>query len=162
MATSIASLPRFAHSLPDTMNKCSRPSTVADAVKLELPRHVRDDGVLVAAEGLTHVPFAVARLFTVEAPLGAVRGRHAHRRCSQFMMCVHGTIEFLVDDGAMQRTFVLERGHEAFYVPPMLWQTLTFRTPQAVLIGLCDRSYEEDDYIRDYDTFLDARRRAIA
>lgn len=144
------------------MSMGNRPSTVADAVKLELPRHVRDDGVLVVAEGLIHVPFAVARLFTIEAPLGAVRGRHAHRRCSQFMICVHGAIEFLVDDGAAQRTFVLEHGHEALHVPPMLWLSLTFRAPQTVLIGICDRPYEEDDYIRDYDAFLDARRRAGA
>jgi hypothetical protein len=144
------------------MNKCSRPSTVADAVKFELPRHLRDDGALVVAEGLMHVPFAIARMFTVEAPLGAVRGRHAHRRCSQFMICAHGAIECLVDDGEARRTFVLERGNEALHVPPMLWQTLTFLAPQAVLIGICDRVFEEDDYIRDYDAFLDARRRAGA
>lgn len=144
------------------MTTLIRLATVADAVKLELPRHVRDDGTLVVAEGLTHVPFAIARMFTVEAPLGAARGRHAHRRCSQFMMCVRGAIEFLVDDGAAQRTFVLDRGHDALYVPPMLWQSVTFRTPQAVLIGMCDRPYEEGDYIHDYDAFLEARRRSTA
>ncbi|HWK94408.1 MAG TPA: FdtA/QdtA family cupin domain-containing protein [Pseudolabrys sp.] len=144
------------------MNGLRRPSTVADVVKLDLPRHVRDDGVLVVAEGLKHVPFAVARLFTVEAPLGAVRGRHAHWRCSQFMICVYGAIEFLVDDGAVHKAFVLEHGHEALYVPPLLWQSLTFRAPKAVLVGICDRPYEEDDYIRDYDAFLDARRRTSA
>lgn len=133
--------------------------TIADVVAIDLPSHVRDDGVLVVAEGATHVPFAVARLFTVQAPAGAIRGQHAHRHCAQFMICVSGAVDFSVDDGIDRRTFALDRGDAALFVPPMLWQSVTFRAPQSVLIGLCDRPYEEDDYIRDYATFLDARRR---
>jgi dTDP-4-dehydrorhamnose 3,5-epimerase-like enzyme len=137
-----------------------RLSTIADAMTIDLPRHARDDGALVVAEALTHVPFAIVRMFTIQAPAGAVRGEHAHRRCSQFMICVSGVVEFSVDDGGNRKTCVLDRGNQALLVPPMLWQSVACRVP-SVLIGLCDRPYEEDDYIRDYAAFLETRKAAF-
>lgn len=135
-----------------------RAPTVADAITVPLPRDARDDGVLVIAEAHAHVPFAIARMFTIQAPAGAVRGRHAHRRCSQFMLCVSGAVDVLLDDGAGQRTVSLARDNDALHVPPMIWKAVTFHAPQTVLVVLCDRPYEEDDYIRDYAAYLDARR----
>jgi len=136
----------------------TRSSLIAGAVTIDLPTYARDDGVVVVAEALKHVPFAVVRMFTVEAPPGAVRGQHAHKRCSQFMLCVSGAVEVRIDDGGARKAAVLDRGDRALFVPPMLWQSVTFQGPQSVLVVLCDRPYEEGDYIRDYETFLDARR----
>lgn len=124
---------------------------------VELPRHCRDDGEVVVAEGLTNVPFAIARMFTLRAPKGVERGRHAHRRCSQLMLCVNGTIDIVCDDGVSQRTFALMRNNEALLVPPMIWNTVIFRESDSVLVTLCDRLYEEHDYIRDYADFISAR-----
>src|SRR5690349_12444313 len=66
---------------------------------IDLPRHARVDGEVVVAEAAAQVPFRIERLFTVAAPVGAKRGYHAHRRCSQFMMCVNGAVEVLCEDG---------------------------------------------------------------
>jgi len=84
-------------------------SSVAQVRLIELPRHARADGELVAAEAGAHVPFAIVRLFTVTAPAGARRGEHAHRRCSQFMLCVHGAVEITCDDGRDLQDHVEER-----------------------------------------------------
>ena len=130
---------------------------IDDAAIIDLPSYARDDGVVVVAQASEHVPFAVARMFTVEGAPGAVRGQHAHKRCSQFMLCVSGVIEFLVDDGGARKNVTLNRGDKALLVPPMLWQSVTFRAPQSILVVLCDRPYEEDDYIRDYAAFLETR-----
>ena len=46
-------------------------SRLADVRLVELPRHIRDDGEVVVAEGGTGVPFAIARLFVLRAPEGA-------------------------------------------------------------------------------------------
>ncbi len=130
---------------------------ISDARFLELPRHARDDGEVVAAEGMQHVPFAIARLFVLRAPQGAERGHHAHRLCSQFMICVHGAIDIGCDDGRSRRIFSLDRSNLALVVPPMIWNTVTFRHGDSVLAVLCDRMYEEHDYIRDYAEFLAIR-----
>lgn len=132
---------------------------ISDALSLELPRHARDDGEVVVAEAMRQVPFAIARMFTVKAPSGAKRGEHAHRQCSQFMICVHGLIDIVCDDGRSRRSFMLDRSNLALLVPPTIWNAVIFRD-DSVLAVLCDRVYEEHDYIRDYEEFL-AFREAI-
>ncbi|MBS0533674.1 MAG: FdtA/QdtA family cupin domain-containing protein [Proteobacteria bacterium] len=137
-------------------------SSVFDAEAIELPRFARADGAVVVAECISHVPFAVARMFTLRAPLDAVRGNHAHRRCEQFMLCANGAIDVGLDDGVSRRTVRLDRENLALHVPAMIWNMVTFRAADTVLIVLCDQPYREDDYIRDYAAFLEARRDAGA
>jgi hypothetical protein len=100
------------------------------------------------------VPFAIARLFVLRAPEGAERGKHAHKRCSQFMICSNGAVDVVLDDGAVKKTFRLDRSNHALLVPPMIWNTVMFRAPHTVVSVLCDRPYEADDYVRDYQQFL--------
>ena len=127
---------------------------LSDARLLELPHHAREDGEVVVAEVMAHVPFTITRLFTVRAALDAERGKHAHRRCAQFMICVHGAIEIVCDDGVGKCAFTLNRGNLALHVPPGIWNTVIFHKQDSVLAVLCDRPYEEEDYIRDYAEFL--------
>ena len=70
--------------LLDQMNE------LRDARLIKLPKHAaaNGDGVLVAAETAQQVPFQIQGMFTIVAPAGAKRGQHAHRLCSQFMVCV--------------------------------------------------------------------------
>lgn len=128
-------------------------SRLADVQLIDLPRHARDDGEVVVAEG-TGVPFTIARLFILRAPPGAERGKHAHRQCSQFLICSNGAVDIALDDGVGRRTFTLECSNQALLVPPMIWNTVIFRAPQSVVSVLCDRPYEAEDYVRDYQEFL--------
>jgi dTDP-4-dehydrorhamnose 3,5-epimerase-like enzyme len=125
---------------------------------IELPRFARDDGEVVVAQAAAQVPFAIARMFTVTAPAGARRGEHAHRHCSQFMLCVRGAVEVVCDDSRDRRAFVLDRSNLALCVPPSLWNTITFRGSESVLVVLCDRPFEEPDYLRSYPEFLAFRK----
>jgi dTDP-4-dehydrorhamnose 3,5-epimerase-like enzyme len=96
-------------------------------------------------------------MFALAASAGAKRGRHAHRLCSQFMICVSGAVDVVCEDGSNKNTFALNRRNQALLVPPGLWNTVEFRQNQSVLIVLCDRVYEAHDYIRDYAEFLSIR-----
>ena len=127
---------------------------VRDTRAIELPCHVRTDGEVVVAEAGAQVPFVIARLFTLQAPLGAVRGEHAHRRCAQFMLCVSGAVDIACADGREERVFSLDRGNLALLVPPTIWNTVTVRKDNSVLAVLCDRPYEAHDYIRDFGQFV--------
>ena len=124
---------------------------------IELPRHARADGELVIAEATAQVPFRIERMFALSAPAGAKRGRHAHRLCSQFMICVSGAVDVVCEDGRKKNTFALERRDQALLVPPGVWNTVEFRQDESVLIVLCDRIYEAHDYIHDYAEFLSFR-----
>jgi dTDP-4-dehydrorhamnose 3,5-epimerase-like enzyme len=130
---------------------------VRDARLIELPQHARADGEVIVAEAAAQVPFRIERMFALTAPAGAERGRHAHRLCSQFMICVSGAVDVVCEDGTSKKTFALNRRNQALLVPPRLWNTVKFRQNESVLIVLCDRVYEADDYIRDYVEFLSFR-----
>jgi dTDP-4-dehydrorhamnose 3,5-epimerase-like enzyme len=135
---------------------------LGDARLIALPRHARADGEVVVAEAAAQVPFQIRRMFALAAPAGAKRGRHAHRFCSQFMVCVSGAVDVLCEDGREQKTFMLDRRELALLVPPMIWNAISFRDTNSVLVVLCDRPYEEHDYIRDYAEFLSLREAARA
>jgi dTDP-4-dehydrorhamnose 3,5-epimerase-like enzyme len=137
-------------------------SSVGDVRLIELPRHTRENGEIVVAQAAAHVPFAIARMFTLTAPLGAQRGDHAHRRCTQFLLCVHGAVEVVCDDGRDQRSFVLDRSNLALCVPPTIWNTVIFKKDRSVAVILCDRPFEEPDYLRTYPEFLDLRKTRIS
>jgi UDP-2-acetamido-3-amino-2,3-dideoxy-glucuronate N-acetyltransferase len=133
---------------------------LTDARLIKLPKHAaaNGDGVLVVAEAAQQVPFQIQRMFTIVAPAGAKRGQHAHRLCSQFMVCVRGAVAVVCDDGADRKTFSLDSGETALFVPPQLWVEIDFKQDLSILIVLCDRVYEEGDYIRDYAEFLSFRK----
>jgi hypothetical protein len=134
---------------------------LADVRAVELPSHRRDDGEVIVAEAGTGVPFAIARLFVLRAPQGAERGRHAHKLCSQFIICSNGAVDIVLDDGVARQTFTLNRGNRALLVPPMIWNTVVFRAPETIVSVLCDRPYEADDYVRDYVEFKRLRERTL-
>ena len=136
-------------------------SELSDAHLIKLPRYedADGDGLLVVTEAGEQVPFDhIQRMFTIVAPAGAKRGQHAHRLCSQFMLCVSGAVHFVCDDGTDRRTFSLDQPELALFVPPGLWLEIDARQNDSVLIVLCDRLYEEHDYIRDYAEFLSFRK----
>jgi dTDP-4-dehydrorhamnose 3,5-epimerase-like enzyme len=135
--------------------------TVRDVHLLELPRFSRADGEIVVAQA-TQVPFEIARMFTLTAPKGAVRGEHAHRRCMQFMLCVHGAVEVVCDDSQDRKTFILDRTNIAVCVPPTIWNSVVVKQDQSVVTILCDRPFEEADYIREYPDFMAFRKLGTA
>ena len=136
-------------------------ATLTDVQLIELPLHAHDNGQLVVVEQGKAISFLSARVFTVCAPEGAIRGRHAHKRCSQFLVCVHGAIEVECDDGTRKSKFLLDAGNKALLVPPSIWATEVYLVGGSVLTVLCDRHYEVADYIRDYDQFLGWRKAGV-
>lgn len=131
-----------------------------DHIKIiELPKHYENNGSLVVMEGSKNVPFPIARVFVVQAPIGATRGRHAHRRCVQFLICSAGCIEVFCEDGAGQVSFTLDRPDIGLLIPAGIWAQQTYKAANSLLTVLCDFPYEAEDYIRDYDHFLDYRKK---
>jgi dTDP-4-dehydrorhamnose 3,5-epimerase-like enzyme len=134
-----------------------------DKVTEQLPAGVRilplqavsnDSGSLSVAETGVSVPFNIVRTFHITGmPLKGLRGRHAHRRCNQFMVCLNGAMSIRCDDGTGSRTARLVRPDRGLLVPPGIWIELQCEAEQSVLLVLCDRLYEEADYIRDWADF---------
>ena len=138
-------------------------SELAGARLVKLPKHIDadGDGVLVVAEG-AQLPFQIQRMFMIAAPANAKRGHHAHRLCFQFVVCGRGAVDVVCDDGKDRKTFSLDHPELALLIPPALWVEIDVKQDELVLIVLCDRPYEEQDYISDYGEFQSLRKAARA
>ena len=120
-----------------------------------LQRHEEDNGYLCVFQRGINVDFDIRRVFAVSALQGDVRGEHAHRQCSQLLMCVSGKILVTCDDGSKKAQYLLNGMHIALLLPPGIWAKQEYLTKDALLIVLCDRDYEPEDYIRDYSEYIE-------
>lgn len=103
----------------------------------------------------SEVPFIPERYFIVyDVPSHDVRGEHAHRQCSQFLICVRGSVRLLCDDGTNRDEFLLDTPSVGVHIPPMIWGTQYRYSSDATLLVFASRPYEPEDYIRDYDEYL--------
>jgi hypothetical protein len=111
-------------------------------------------GSLRAGEVGTHVPFVPMRLFTVSGVSSEeVRGEHAHRECEQFLICINGSVNAIVDDGTSREEYVLNKPDIGLYMPAMTWGTQYKYSADSILLVLASHLYENEDYIRDYGDF---------
>lgn len=137
-------------------------SDISSIQVLELPYFKDEIGNLVVVEGMTTIPFSINRIFMISAPEGSVRGRHAHKLCSQFLISTRGSVEVLCDDGSTDNIFKLNHPSTGLFIPAGIWAEQKYMTQNASLTVLCDRIYEAEDYIRDYDNFLKYRQKLLA
>lgn len=130
--------------------------TLVEGVRLHrLPHFVDMRGALCVSEFERDLPFLPRRHFVVyNVPSQEIRGEHAHRRCHQFMVCVHGSVRVLADDGSHRQEFVLDSPMSGIHLPPMIWGTQYRYSPDAVLLVFASEPYDADDYVRTYDEFL--------
>jgi dTDP-4-dehydrorhamnose 3,5-epimerase-like enzyme len=130
----------------------------ADSCHLvDLPRFSDQRGNLAIAEVGQHVPFDIRRIYYLYGvPPAAERGAHGHRELEQLIIAMAGSVDIEVDDGHQRRTFRLDDPAKALYICPMIWRDLRRFSPDAVVVVLASLPYDENDYFRDYPSFLEA------
>lgn len=111
-------------------------------------------GRLSSGEVGDQLPFAPRRVFLVyDVPTAEVRGQHAHRTLEQVLICVHGSVSVVVDDGRNRLEFSLTSPDQGLYIPPQVWAIQYGYSRDSVLMVLASDIYEPAEYIRDYDEF---------
>lgn len=139
-----------------SVNGAPRKLTVTGAQVIRLPLVEDLRGALTFGEINQHLPFEPKRFFLVfDVPSREVRGEHAHRELHEFLVCVRGSCAVAIDDGYIRDEVVLDSPTKGLHLPPRLWRVHYKYSPDAMLLVLCSDVYKADDYIRDYDTFLD-------
>jgi len=112
-------------------------------------------GSLMVAEFATDIPFVPQRTFVVHnVPSEDVRGEHAHRICEQFLVCLHGSVHVVVDDGQVNREVRLDTPDRGIYMPAMTWGVQYKFSSDAVLMVFASHPYDSEEYIRDYGSFV--------
>lgn len=124
-------------------------------IKYVFQPHGDDRGQLIALEEFNDIPFQIKRVYYMyDTKEGVVRGKHAHKKLEQILVCIHGSCKIRLDNGKERKVVPLEKPYEGLYVGSNMWREMYDFSPDAVLMVLASEVYEEDDYIRDYDEFL--------
>ena len=120
-----------------------------------LPLALDMRGSLSVAEYEKHIPFIPKRCFWVfDVPSREVRGEHAHKELHQFLICVKGSVNIVIDDSLHRTEIELNSPNLGLHIPPKVWGIQYRFTRDAVLLVLASDIYRPDDYIRDYDEFV--------
>lgn len=132
---------------------------VFDCTIIELDKHHSDrKGNLSVVQNGETLPFDVRRVYYIyDVPGGEERGSHAHRDLSQLIVAASGSFTVTLDDGNCKRTFFLNRPYQGLCVKPGLWRKLGDFSSGAVCMVLASDIYKAEDYIRDYQKFLEYR-----
>jgi hypothetical protein len=143
------------HGLGDVRRPARVPLGVGDSALFLMRRIADARGALTVGEVPNEVPFSPARYFAVfDVPSVELRGEHAHKRCQQFLICLHGSCRVLLDDGNQRCEVTLDRPDMGVFMPAMIWGTQYRYSPDAVLLVFASRPYEAEDYLRTYDEFV--------
>ena len=141
---------------------------VFDCSMVELDRHhsdrkgnltvVQNGENLTVVENRITLPFDVKRVYYLyDVPGGENRGSHAHKELSQLIIAASGSFTVTLDDGKCKRSFFLNRPYQGLYVKPGMWRDLEDFSSGAVCMVLASEVYQAEDYIRDYQKFLEFR-----
>lgn len=126
-------------------------------IKLDKHHSDRKGNLSVVENGIT-LPFDVKRVYYIyDVPGGESRGAHAHKELSQLIVAASGSFCVTLDDGRAKQTFFLNRPYQGLYVKPGIWRDLTDFSSGAVCMVLASEKYCEEDYIRDYNEYLETR-----
>ena len=134
--------------------------SVFDCTMVELDKHHSDrKGNLTVVENGSTLPFDIKRVYYIyDVPGGENRGAHAHKELSQLIIAASGSFTVTLDDGENKRSFFLNRPYQGLYVKPGMWRDLVDFSSGAVCMVLASDVYVKEDYIRDYDEFVEFRK----
>ena len=128
--------------------------TIDDCRIIELPKFLDTRGNLSFAENHKQIPFEIKRTYWLyDVPGGECRGGHAYKQNEELIIALSGAFDVMVDDGKAKKTFTLNRSYYGLYIPKGLWREIGYFSSNAFALEFGSCHYDEDDYVRDYETF---------
>lgn len=117
-------------------------------------------GTLSFLEGKHDVPFPIRRVYWItETEAGIHRGFHAHKLNCQLLYCPYGKIDIKLDNGLGKKDVIrLEGPDKGLLLMPGLWREMIWLETGSVLCVIASEYYDADEYIRDYDKFLEYKK----
>jgi dTDP-4-dehydrorhamnose 3,5-epimerase-like enzyme len=120
---------------------------------------LQDDFGYLVPMSFIEMPFLPVRTFLVGGvPEGTIRGNHAHKTCHQLLVCLTGKVicEVTKSDGS-SNSIILSSPTDALHMPPNTWGRQTYIEPGTQLLVFASHEYDETDYIRDWERFLNIK-----
>jgi dTDP-4-dehydrorhamnose 3,5-epimerase-like enzyme len=121
------------------------------------------DGHLLVGETLRNIPIEVKRFYIIKDLFNekAIRGKHAHKELTQYIFCLNGSFILSLDDGEKKQKIAINKSDYGIKLGPMLWHTMIRFSKDCVILVIADDYYDEKDYIRNYEDFIQQLQTAI-
>ena len=134
-------------------------ATIDDCRIIELGRHHGSKGNLTEVENGKIAGFDTERVFFIyDIPGGASRGGHAHKTLRELIIATSGSFDVYINDGTRERTFHLNRPSQALLLSAGVWEELRNFSSGAVALVLASEHYAPEDYIRNFDEFIEYKQ----
>ncbi len=118
-------------------------------------KYIKDPrGDLSVGNFSKNIPFRPKRFFIFKISKKTVRGEHAHIKCHQFIICLHGNFKIDVSNSKTKKKIYLNSPKLGCYIPPMFWAKLHSFSKDTIAIVFASHLYDEKDYIRNYKDYL--------
>lgn len=128
---------------------------ILDSNVINLPKIFDKRGNLSFIESMNHIPFATKRAYWIyDVPGGETRGGHAFKEQQEFIVALSGSFDIVLNDGQTEERIHLNRSYSGLYVAPGLWRSMDNFSTNSVALVLASTPYSEDDYIRNYEEYL--------
>lgn len=122
---------------------------------IELPRHFDARGNLSVVEEFKQIPFKIQRSYWIyDVPGGEARGGHAYKENEELIIALSGSFDVILDDGLAKKTFNLSRSYYGLYIPKGIWREMNNFSTNSLALVLASERYNMDDYIYDYQDFI--------
>ena len=130
--------------------------SIDDVEIISIPKIIDEKGrgKLSVIEKST-IPFEIKRVYYLyDVPSDAFRGGHAHKNLIQFMIALSGSFEVKIDDGSNNKKVMLNKPNQGLLIPSGIWREMDNFSAGSVCLVLASEFFDENDYFRDYNTFL--------
>ena len=117
-------------------------------------------GHLTPIEAKIDIPFEIKRIYYItRVEQGITRGFHSHRKLHQVLICLNGSIKIRVKNPNEEEIIELNDSSVGLYIGTYVWREMFDFTEGSVLLVLASEYYDEDDYIRNYDFYLEEAKK---
>lgn len=121
---------------------------------ISLPKILDDRGNLSFFQNMDQIPFNIQRTYWIyDVPGGEHRGGHAYEDLQEVIIALSGSFDVVLDNGIEKKTVTLNRSYNALYVPKMIWRRLENFSTNSLAFIVCDKKYDEHQYIRDFEQY---------
>ncbi len=120
---------------------------------IDIPKITDPRGNLAVLEKDT-IPYKIERVYYLyDVPSDSYRGGHAHKECLELLIAVSGSFTVELDNGTHKEKVALSKPNKGLLIPTMVWRELSDFSSGAMCLVLASHEFDEDDYIRDKESF---------
>ncbi|WP_294208398.1 FdtA/QdtA family cupin domain-containing protein [uncultured Chryseobacterium sp.] len=132
---------------------------VEDCEVVELPILHTEKGNMTVLENQKSIPFDIQRIYYLyDVPMNAERGGHSHYELEQYVIAASGSFTFVLDDGKNKKEVFLNHPNKALHIKQGIWREMKDFSSGSICLVLASMKYAENDYIREYQDFLNYRK----